>query len=107
MHGSGSFGLPDHPGHLPRTGGPPGAPERHVDPGAFRPVLTEAPGHGDRPEGGRPPRDPVTMSGIPVPASMDGPGDGRTGFPVRNPGNRGRPGGNCGPAPSGIRESPA
>ncbi len=52
-----------------------------MDPEAFRPVLTEVPGHGDRPEGGRPPRDPVTVSGIPGPASMDGPGDGRMGFP--------------------------
>ncbi len=81
MRSPGSFDLPDHPGRLPRTDSPPEAPGRHVDPGAFRPVLTEAPGHGDRPEGGRPPRDPVTMSGIPVPASMDGPGNGRMGFP--------------------------
>ncbi len=63
MRSPGSFGLPDHPGRLPRTGGPPGAPGRHVDPGAFRPVLTEAPGHGDRPEGGRPPCDDVRDSG--------------------------------------------
>ncbi len=57
MRSPGSFGLPDHPGRLSRTGGPPGAPGRHVGPGVFRPVLTEASGHGDRPEGGRPPRD--------------------------------------------------
>ncbi len=84
MHSPGSFDLPDHPGRLSRTGGPPGAPERHVDPGAFRPVLTEAPGHGDRPRGGRPPHDPATVSGIPVPASMDGPDDGWMGFPLRS-----------------------
>ncbi len=105
MHGPGSFGLPDHPERLPRTGGPPGAPGRHVDPGAFRPALTEAPGHGDRPEGDWPPRDPVTMSGIPVPASMDGLGDGRTGFPVRDrPGRPRFPGSRTGgPAPDRRR----
>ncbi len=52
MRSPGSFDLPDHPGRLSRMGGPPEAPERHVEFGAFRPVLTEASGYGDRAMGG-------------------------------------------------------
>ncbi len=58
--------------------------ERHVDFEVFYTVLTEALGYGDRPKGGRPPYDWVTMFRILVLASMHNPSDVRMEFLIRD-----------------------
>ena len=44
---------------------------RHVDFEAFRPTLEAALDYGDRPKGGRPPYDPVTMFKILILGAMN------------------------------------
>ena len=53
MHTAGLFDLSDHLERLSQSGDPLEALERHVDFEAFRPVLLEALGYGERPKGGR------------------------------------------------------
>ena len=84
MHAPGLFDLTDHPDRLSATGDPLEALDRYVDFEAFRSVLIEAPGYGDRPGGGRPPCDPVTMFKVLVLASMHNPGDERMEFLIRD-----------------------
>jgi len=57
---------------------------RHVDLEAFRPVLVEALGYGDRPKGGRPPFNPVMMFRVLVLASTHIPGDERMEILIRD-----------------------
>ena len=72
MHAPGLFDLTDHLARLSAAGDPLEALNATVDFEAFRPVLIEALGYGDRPGGGRPPYEPVVMFRVLVlvPASM-------------------------------------
>ena len=84
MHKPGLFDFSDHLERLSATGDPLEALERHVDFEAFRPVLIEALDYGDRPQGGRPPYDPVTMFKVLVLASMHNLSDERMEFLIRD-----------------------
>ncbi len=84
MHDPGLFDLSDHLERLSQTGDPLEALDRHVDFEVFRPVLVAALGYGDRPKGGRPPYDPVTMFKVLVLASMHNLSDERMEFLIRD-----------------------
>ncbi len=84
MHTAGLFDLSDHPERLSQSGDPLEALERHVDFEAFRPVLLEALGYGERPKGGRPPYDPVTMFKVLVLSSLHNLSDERMEFLIRD-----------------------
>lgn len=84
MHAPGLFDLSDHLKRISATGDPLEALERHVDFEVFRPVLIGALGYGERPKGGRPPYDPVTMFKILVLASMHNLSDERMEFLIRD-----------------------
>ena len=84
MHKPGLFDFSDHLARLSATGDPLEALDAHVDFEAFRPVLTEALAYGDRPQGGRPPYDPVTMFKVLVLASMHNLSDERMEFLIRD-----------------------
>jgi len=84
MHEPGLFDFSEHLERLSRTGDPLEPLVRHVDFEAFRPVLVEALGYGDRPKGGRPPFDPVAMFKVLVLASMHNLSDERMEFLIRD-----------------------
>ena len=84
MHTAGLFDLSDHLERLSQSGDPLEALERHVDFEAFRPVLIKALGYGERPKGGRPPYDPVTMFRVLVLASLHSSSDERMEFLIRD-----------------------
>lgn len=84
MHAPGLFALTDHLNRLSATGDPLESLERHVDFEVFRPVLVSALGYGERPKGGRPPYDPVTMFKGLVLASMHNLSDERMEFLIRD-----------------------
>ena len=82
MHAPGLFDLTDHLARLSATGDPLEVLNATVDFEAFRPVLIEALGYGDRPGGGRPPCDPVVMFRVPAP--MHNLSDERMEFLIRD-----------------------
>lgn len=84
MHSPGLFDLTDHLARLSATGDPLEALSRSVDFEVFRPVLISALGYGERPQGGRPPYDPVTMFKVLVLASMHNLSDERMEFLIRD-----------------------
>ena len=84
MHSPGLFDLSDHLERLSQSGDPLEALAAHVDFGAFRPILIEALGYGERPKGGRPPYDPVTMFKVLVLASLHNLSDERMEFLIRD-----------------------
>lgn len=74
----------DHLERLSATGDPLEALGDTVDFEVFRPVLIEALGYGERPKGGRPPYDAVTMFKVLVLASMHTLSDERMEFLIRD-----------------------
>jgi len=84
MHEPGFFDFSEHLDRLSLTGDPLEPLVRHVDFEAFRPVLAEALGYGDRPKGGRPPFDPVMMFKVLVLASMHNLSNERMEFLIRD-----------------------
>ena len=71
MYELGFFAFAAQMKAISKSGGPLELIERLVDFEAFRPTLDAALDYGDRPKGGRPPYDPVTMFKILILGAMN------------------------------------
>ena len=77
MYEPGFFAFTDQLKAISKSGDPLELIARHVDFEAFRPTLEAALDYGERPKGGRPPYDPVTMFKILILGGMNNLSDDR------------------------------